>query len=546
MLAIFIELLLHCCSAQPTSVMLLHTLASPLQQSPLKFLQYSGDLHRLLQLHSLAGQLIRVGRDSLLDKAAHLSIAREGTKRSHSAAFASGDSDHELSHHAFTTPALWQLLQRIKWDASRDCEGAFKCMNLPETSHQDFLLIGSNMRFAPPNVPHMLTPELWSSMSDSCVISCRELVNRCNVIKPFHGFQLPMAFCGFASDVLMGLYSGWSFEYLMLGEGRNLGNKERWPGVSMILTQQLRSAELIEHFIKHICDLFASETRFYMLKPLVLVSFLAIVDAGLASAMSHQMLMKNLCSNPLPPFPCPSVTAHGAKLIPMAERARAKLWAAFGVSLSDGDVLSRGLAAACDRLNSTGLGSSIRACQIDENGLVASAVIRASVAIFGRISKADRLSTGVTCERIRSRWIGVLVALHSIGTLSVAKLMQFVPGIQPHFDDFIKSEIAHIGIHGIHSAASLLQCISPVSCSPQADDKFSLFGSRPLQPQTDVSQHLLDTTARTHLSLSQSTAASMTRDLNDYINWRVQFALMPPSCSMLRQALGDLTCKLVQ
>lgn len=529
--------------------MLLHTLASPQQQSPLKFLQRAGDMHRLLQLHSLAGQLIRVGRDSLLDQAAHLTTARESTKRSHSTAFVSGYSGTETSHHPFATPAIRQLLQRIKWDASGDFEGALKYMQcpvpLPETSHLDFLLIGSNMRFAPPNVTHMLTPELWSCISDSCVTSCRELVVRCNVIQPCHDLQLPMAFCGFASDVLMGLHAGWSFEYILLGEGRNLGNKKRWPGVSKIFTQQLQSAELIELFIKHICDLFASETRFYLIKPLVLVSFLAIVDAGLSSAISQQMLVKNLCSNPLPPFPCPSITTHGAKLIPIAERARAKLWAAFGVCVSDGDVLSRALEAACDRFNSTGLGSCIRACQIHGNGLVASSVIRASVAIFGRNSPADQLSTDLTLEPIRSRWISVLVALDSMGTLSATKLMQYLPGIRPHFDDFIKNGIPHIGDYGVNISASLLQCNIPVSCIPLAEDKFSLIGTRRLQPQRDVSRFLSETTARTCSSLSPSIAASMTRDLKDYINWRVQFALMPPSRSTMRQALSDLTCKYV-
>ena len=509
-------------------------------------------MHRLLQLHSLSGQLIRVGRDSLLHQAAHLNFARESTKRSHSAAFSSGYSDTEVSNHdhAVTTPAMRQLLQRIKWDASGDCEGTFKYMQHPvslteTSSHLDFLLIGSNMRFAPPNITHMLTPELWSSIPDSCVVSCRELVVRCNTIQPFQGLQLPMVFCGFASDVLMGLQSGRSFEYMMLGRGRNLGNKQSWPGMSVILTQKLRSTELIEHFIKHICELFASETRFYGIKPLVLVSFLAIVDAGLSSAMSRQVLMKNLCSNPPPPFPCPSITAHGAKLIPIAERARAKLWAAFGVLVSDGDILSCELAAACDRFNATGLHSCIRACQINENGLVASGIIRASVAIFGRNVKEDRLSTGAAREPIRSRWISVLAALHSMGTLSVTQLMQFVPGIRPHFDNFAKGGIAQIGDPLIDSAASLLQCISPVSCVPQADDKFVLIGTSSLQPQTVVSKFLPEIEARAHSSLSPSTVASMTRDLKDYINWRVQFALMPPSRSTLKQALSDLACKYV-
>jgi hypothetical protein len=550
MQATIIELLLHCCSAQPTSVLLLHTLAPPLQQLSLELLQHAGDMHRLLQLHSLSGQLIRVGRDSLLRQAAHLNSARECTKRSHSAAFSSVYSDTEVSNHAVTTPAMQQLLQRIKWDASCGYESTFKSMQHPvsltETSHLDFLLIGSNMHFAPPNITHMLTPELWSSIPDSCVLSCKELVARCNAIQPFQGLQLPMVFCGFASDALMGLQFGWSFEYMMLGRGRNLDDQNSWPGISVILTQQLRSAEFTEHFIKHICELFASDTRFCGIKPLVLVAFLAIVDAGLSSAMSSQMLMKNVCSNVPPPFPCPSITAHGARLIPIAERARAKLWAAFGVLVSDGDILSHELAAACDRFNATGLHSCIRACQINENGLVASGVIRATAAIFGRNVKEDRLSSGAAHEPIISRWMSVLAALHSMGTLSVTKLMHFIPGIRPHFDYFNRGGIAYIGDRSNDSATSLLQCISPVSCVPQADDKFVLIGSSPLQPRTDVSKILPEIEARTRSSLSPSTTASMTRDLKDYINWRVQFALMPPSRSTLKHALSDLTCKYVQ
>jgi hypothetical protein len=160
-------------------------------------------------------------------------------------------------------------------------------------------------------------------------------------------------------------------------------------------------------------------------------------------------------------------------------------------------------------------------------------------------SQQDQLSTGLTLEPIRSRWISVLVALDSMGTLSVTKLMQFLPGIRPHFDDFIKSGIPRMGDHGVNISASLLQCNIPVSCFPLAEDKFSLIGTRRLQPQTDVSRFLLETTARACSSLSPSIAVSMTRDLKDYINWRVQFALMPPSRSTLRQALSDLTCKYV-
>jgi hypothetical protein len=132
-----------------------------------------------------------------------------------------------------------------------------------------------------------------------------------------------------------------------------------------------------------------------------------------------------------------------------------------------------------------------------------------------------------------------------MGTLSATKLMQYLPGIRPHFDDFIKNWIPHIGDYGVNISASLLQCNIPVSCIPLAEDKFSLIGTRRLQPQRDVSRFLSETTARTCSSLSPSIAASMTRDLKDYINWRVQFALMPPSRSTLKQALSDLACKYV-
>jgi len=44
---------------------------------------------------------------------------------------------------------------------------------------------------------------------------------------------------------------------------------------------------------------------------------------------------------------------------------------------------------------------------------------------------------------------------------------------------------------------------------------------------------------------SSAAASHHHRDLNDYISWRVQFALLPPSCATLKQALDDLTSKCV-
>jgi hypothetical protein len=543
--AIFIELLLHCCSAQPASILLLHSLASPMQPSPLHLLRHAGNIHRLLQLHSLAGQLIRVGRDALLNHASHIATAREGSKRSYSMAFSSSHSVTDEPHHTPACPSLQRLLHRVKWDASSDCELTSKRMSDPsETSDLDLLLIGSNMRFNPPNVCHMLTPELWSHVPDSCVMSCTQLVGRCDAVLPSRSLRLPLDYCRFARKLLSRLHTGWSFEHIMLSAAFNVCEKSvgnpPWPGVCTFVTQHLRSAEMIEFFIKHICMLFCSQTNALSPTPLVFASFLVILDAGLSSACSLEVLKQNLCSRPLPPFPCPSYVTHAGQLSPIAKRARAKLWTAFGACASDGQVLAQALAAACDKFNCTGLSCSLRDHKADAVGLVASAVIRASVEILGKSIKTDQSAMCSFHESSNSRWSSVLVALHSAGVISIGKLIQFLPDVQRQpVDGAIRGGV-NIGDQNFQFFCSLSQCIIPTVS--QADDKTVV------QPQSFASNRDPRSNTRT-LGLQSSSVPSLIpikRDLKDYISWRVQFALLPPSCATLRQALSDLTNRYIR
>jgi hypothetical protein len=75
----------------------------------------------------------------------------------------------------------------------------------------------------------------------------------------------------------------------------------------------------------------------------------------------------------------------------------------------------------------------------------------------------------------------------------------------------------------------------------------------PSHPQLDASFFHLDLKVRTHAlklpmlskSSPKSSLLSVKHDLKDYISWRVQFALLPPSCATLKQALGNLTSKYV-
>ncbi len=548
--SIFIELLLHCCSAQPTSILLLHALSSPLQQSPLHLLRCAGDIHRLLQLHSLAGQLIRVGRDSLLDRASRIANARETIKRSHSEAFSSAEQDTQESRCEPATLGMKQLLRRIIWDASVESGCTSKRIKDPtypsESSSLDLLLIGSNMRFNPPNTSHLLTPELWSHISDTCVLSCTELAGRCDELRTSHSLQLPVDFCQVASALIKGLRSGWSFEYIMLGAGPDICNKSfgsrKWPGVRNFVVQQLRSAELIENFVKHICTLFALQSSVMPLTPPVFAAFLIILDAGLSDACSREMLEKHLCSGVLPPFPCPSIAAHAAQLGPQSKQAQAKLWAAFGQSASDGDVLARALEAACYRFNCTGLSTCLKEFNHDAVGLVSLGVIRASIAIFRRSSKYDRTFVRYDPESSRSRWTSVLVALHSAGVISIDRLVQYLPGIYryPVDENFLWCR-------------SLSQCINPTHVDARDDTTKSLLRTIPSQPQSDASVSFSDLEVPTHAlkspmltkSSPNSSLLSVKHDLKDYISWRVQFALLPPSCATLRQVLGDLTSKYV-
>lgn len=557
--AIIVELLLHCCSEQPTSIMLLHTLASSVKQSPLYLLRHADSIHRLLQLHSLAAQLIRVGRDSLLDHASHISSTRESAKRSHLAAFNSDHCDLGEPYHASALHGMQQLLHRIKWDAAVESGHTSKrIMDSPspsETSYLDLLLLGSNMRFNPPNVTHQLTPELWSHIPDSCVLSCTELANRCESVLPSHSLHLPLEFCRFASKVLIGLHSGWSFEYIMLGSGlcaKDTNNDgEDWPSVYVFLSQQLRSTELIEAFIQHMCLLFVAQQSPMALTPLVFVSFLIILDAGLSAAMSQQAIVNNLCGCPLPPFPCPSITAHAEHLGPISKRARAKLWASFGASASDN--LARALASACHRFNATGLSSCLRECKADAAGLVASGVIRASVVIFGRNSRLEHAFACSDYEFSRGRWTSVLVTLHSMGLVSIERLMQCLPDNQPLPTNITISGGLTSSTQNLHCLRSLSHCISPTHLSTHTDDSFPLIYAFPSHSQSKVSNcHPLSktpTSASQYHTLTQSSQVSslacMKRDLMVYISWRVQFALLPPSCETLRQSLSDLTSEYV-
>lgn len=557
--AIIVELLLHCCSEQPTSIMLLHTLASSVQQSPTYLLRHADSIHRLLQLHSLAAQLIRVGRDSLLDHASHIACTRESAKRSHSAAFNSGHCDMGEPYHAPAFHGMQLLLHRIKWNASgesgRTSQSMMDSPSPSETSYLDLLLLGSNMRFNPPNVTHELTPELWSHIPDSCVLSCTELADRCESVLPSHSLHLPLNFCRFASKVLIGLHSGWSFEYIMLGSGLSVrvtnNDGEDWPGVYVFLSRQLRSTELIEAFIQHLCLLFVAQQSHLALTPIVFVSFLIILDAGLSAAMSRQAIVDNLCGCPLPPFPCPSISAHAEHLGPISNRARTKLWASFGASAADN--LARALAAACDRYNATGLSSCLRECKTDTAGLVASGVIRASVVIFGRNSRVEQKFACSAYESSKSRWTSVLVTLHSMGLVSIERLIQFLPDNQPHPANFTISGGRTSSTLNLQCLRSLSQCISPTYFSTRVDDNFPLIYAFPSHSQSKASNHhpcsKTPTAASQYYTFTQSSqlssVACMKRDLMDYISWRVQYALLPPSCETLRQSLSDLTSEYV-
>jgi hypothetical protein len=243
---------------------------------------------------------------------------------------------------------------------------------------------------------------------------------------------------------------------------------------------------------------------------------LAILDAGLSAAMSHQVLVEALRSNPVPPFPCPSIAQHAAQLMPVAQRSLVKLWSLFGARACDGKFLERELAAACDRFNAAGLSSSIRTCSTDGTSVAALGVIRASIEIFRNNARGGR----ECC--VKSRWTSVLVALHSIKVISIEKLLQFVPDIQS-YSDFNTCSSARTSGSNVGNGASTCNCHLPFVCSLLQQ----------IGPQSSFPAQLTGNSA--------SSLSPVKRDLKSYINWRVQFALLPPSFATLRKSLGDLT-----
>jgi hypothetical protein len=549
--AIIIELLLHCCNVQPTVVLLLHTLASSRLDSPLCFIRQAQDIHRLLQLHSVAGQLVRVGRDSLLEKASHAPEGCESIKRLYSAAFASGLSDSDDNQNTSANPGMQRLRHRIKWNVTDDVEKSYKrvqpSISSSEASPLDLLFLGSNMRFAPNNVVHKLTPEIWSSISDTCILSCTEVSSRCETIQPSHQSQLPLVFSQYACDVLFGLQSGWSFEYIMLGErhffcknvhkSRGTGH---WPGVCMILSKHLRTVELIETFIKHVCELFAFHSKFQTLSPSALVSFLVILDAGLSAATSLEVLDKNLESHDLHQFPCPSLATHAAQLISCSEYARGNLWSAFGAS--NHIELVRAIASACDKFNMSGLSSSIKAFDFKANGIVASGITTLALVILDGTIRTSPEFTSSFHESNKLRWTSVLVALNDVGVVSIEKLLRFLPKIRPQ-TDVPGSAVVNRNDHNWTFIFSLFDCIHPVHSGAYSLEIASSLQTQAVAPNQHPSSKSKDFLSR---SPSEPTPVavclsnSINRDLREYISWRVQFALLPPSCATIRQSLGEL------